>query len=139
MWKMVRVTTGQESRRRGTLALRPLLLALGAYHLALGALMVIAPRTFYDEVAAFPPYNDHFIRDISTFYLALGAVFLVAAARRAWQVPLLVFAVVQYALHVLNHVWDVSDTEPGWLGPVNLIVLALLTALLWWLLRRAQD
>ncbi len=133
------MTHEQESRRRGTLALRPLLLALGAYHLALGALMVIAPRTFYDEIAAYPPYNDHFIRDISTFYLALGALLIVAAARRAWQVPLLVLAVVQYALHVLNHIWDVSDTDPGWMGPVNLVVLALLTAGLWWLLRRAQQ
>jgi hypothetical protein len=135
---MLRVNTQSENTRRRDLALRPLLLALGLYHLALGAFMVIAPRTFYEEVAAYAPYNDHFIRDISTFYLALGALLVVAAARRAWQVPLLVLALVQYALHVLNHIWDVSDTEPGWLGPFNLVVLALLTGALWWLLRRAQ-
>lgn len=138
MGTMVRVSTQTENTRRRDLALRPLLLALGAYHLALGAFMVIAPRTFYDEIAAYPPYNDHFIRDISTFYLALGALLVVAAARRAWQVPLLVLALVQYALHVLNHVWDVSDTEPGWIGPFNLVTLGLLTAALWWLLRRAR-
>lgn len=132
------MSTQTEKATRRDLALRPLLLALGLYHLALGAFMLIAPRAFYEEVAAYPPYNDHFIRDISTFYLALGALLVVAAARRAWQVPLLVFALVQYALHVLNHVWDVSDTEPAWLGPFNLISLGLLTAALWWLLRRAQ-
>lgn len=127
-----------EERTRRNLALRPALLGLGAYHLALGVLMVVAPRTFFDEIAAYPPYNDHFIRDISTFYLALGVVLMVAAARRAWQVPLLVLALVQYVLHVLNHVWDVSDTEPAWLGPVNLVTLTLIAAALWWLLRRAE-
>jgi hypothetical protein len=124
--------------RRSSLALRPLLLALGIYHLAVGALMVLAPETFYEEVAGYPPYNDHFIRDISTFYLALGAVLIVAAARRAWQVPLLVLALVQYVLHVLNHVWDVSDTDPSWHGPANLVSLLLIAAAIWWLLRRAE-
>lgn len=130
-------TASGEPRGR-SLALRPLIAALGAYHLGLGVLMVLAPRTFYDEIAAFPPYNDHFIRDISTFYLAMGAVLLVAAVRRAWQVPLLVLALVQYALHVVNHAWDVSDTEPGWMGPVNLVSLLVVTAALWFLLRRAR-
>lgn len=124
--------------QRGSLALRPLLLVFGAYHLALGALMALAPRTFFDEIAAYGPYNDHYIRDVSTFYLALGAVLIVAAARRSWQVPLLAFAVIQYALHLVNHLWDVSDTDPGWLGPANLVSLALIAAALWWLLRRAR-
>ena len=132
------MTEHEREGRASRLALRPLLLALGSYHLVLGALMVIAPRTFYDEIAAFPPYNDHFIRDISTFYLAVGVLLLVAAARRAWQVPVLALALLQYSLHVLNHVWDVSDTDPGWLGPANLVVLGLITAGLWWLLRTAQ-
>jgi hypothetical protein len=119
--------------------MRPLLLVAGAFHVALGVFMVAAPRTFFDEVGAYPPFNDHYIRDIATFYLALGAVFVIAAARRSWQVPLLVFAVVQYSLHVFNHVWDVSDSEPAWLGPANLASLALSTAALWWLLRRASE
>ena len=38
---------------------------------------------------------------------------LVAVARTSWQVPLLVFALLQYALHVINHLWDVADSDPG--------------------------
>ena len=116
-------------------ALRPLLALVGAYHLALGAFMVLAPRTFFDDIATYGAYNDHYIRDIATFYLALGAVLLVAVARTAWQAPLLVFAIVQYALHVLNHVWDVGDTNPGWIGPANLVSLALICVVLVWMLR----
>ena len=113
--------------------------ALGAYHLLLGLWMAVAPRRFYDDIASYAPYNDHFIRDLATPYLALGAVLLVAAARRAWQVPLLVFAIVQYVLHLINHVIDVGDTDPGWLGPFNAISLAAVTALLWWALRRTHT
>lgn len=109
--------------------------ALGAYHLIIGAAMALAPRRFFDDIAAYGAYNDHYIRDVATFYVALGAVLVVAAARTSWQIPLLVFALVQYGLHVVNHLIDIGDTEPGWLGPFNAVALALVTALLWSLLR----
>ena len=116
-------------------ALRPVLALLGVYHLLLGAVMVIAPRTFFDEIAHYGVYNDHYIRDVATFYLALGGCLLVAVGRASWQVPLLTFALVQYALHVLNHVWDVADAEPAWIGPANLVSLALIAVLIGWLVR----
>jgi hypothetical protein len=121
------------------IALRPLLALLGLYHLALGVVMVVAPRTFFDEFAAYGAFNDHYIRDVATFYLALGVVLLVAVARTSWQVPLLAFALLQYALHVLNHLWDVGDADPGWIGPANAISLALIAAVIAWLLRGARD
>ena len=121
------------------IALRPLLALLGAYHLLLGVAMVAAPRTFFDDVATYGAFNDHYIRDAASFYLALGAVMLVAVARTSWQTPLLAFATLQYALHVLNHLWDVSDTDPGWLGPANAAALALIALLLFWLLRGGRE
>jgi hypothetical protein len=117
--------------------MRPLLALLGAYHLALGTVMVVAPRAFFDEVAAYGAYNDHYLRDVATFYLALGAVLLVAVARASWRVPLLAFTTLQYALHVVNHLWDVADADPAWLGPANIVSLALIGGLAAWLLRRA--
>ena len=115
--------------------MRPMLLALAAGHAAVGALMVLSPRTFFDELAGYPPFNDHFIRDIATYNLAYAAAFVTAAAKSAWRAPVLTLAAIQYTLHVLNHVWDVADTDPAWQGPVNLVVLGLVTAALWWLLR----
>jgi hypothetical protein len=123
--------------RAARLALRPLLLLAGAYHLLLGVFMVAAPRTFFDEIAAYGPYNDHYIRDNASIYLAMGVMLLLAAARRSWQVPVLFFCLVQYGFHILNHVWDVSDADPSWLGPMNLVVLLLIGAGLWWLWRQA--
>jgi hypothetical protein len=121
--------------RMHRIALRPLLALLGIYHLLLGAAMVVAPRTFFDDVATYGAFNDHYIRDVATFYVALGAVLLVAVAKTSWQTPLLAFATIQYALHVLNHLWDISDTDPGWLGPANALSLALIGVVLFWLLR----
>ena len=121
------------------IALRPLLALLGAYHLLLGVAMVAAPRTFFDDVATYGAFNDHYIRDVATFYLALGVVMLVAVAKASWQTPLLAFATLQYVLHVLNHLWDISDTDPGWLGPANAAALALIAALLFWLLRGGRE
>jgi hypothetical protein len=125
--------------RMHRIALRPLLALLGAFHLLLGAAMVAAPRTFFDDVATFGAFNDHYIRDVASFYLALGVVLLVAVARTSWQAPLLAFATLQYVLHVLNHLWDVSDTDPGWLGPATAAALALIAALLFWLLRGGRE
>src|SRR5665809_1350 len=121
--------------RMHRLALRPLLAILGLYHLLLGVAMVAAPRTFFDDVATYGAFNDHYIRDVASFYLALGVVMLVAVAKVSWQTPLLAFATLQYAFHLLNHLWDVSDTDPGWLGPANAAALALIGAVLFWLLR----
>jgi hypothetical protein len=121
------------------ITLRPLLALLGVYHLLLGIVMVVAPRTFFDQFAAYGSFNDHYIRDVATFYLALGAVLLVAVARTTWQVPLLFFALLQYALHVLNHLWDIGDADPGWIGPANVASLGLIAVVLAWLLRGARE
>lgn len=112
-----------------------LIAVLGAYHLALGALMALAPRRFFDAVATYGAYNDHYIRDVSTVYLALGVLLLAAASRPGWQAPLLAFAALQYALHLVNHLIDIGDADPGWLGPFNAVALALVLALTAWLLR----
>lgn len=124
--------------RAARLALRPLLVAAGAYHLLLGLFQAVAPEQFFEKIASYGAYNDHYLRDTATFYLALGIVLMVAAVRRSWQVPVLAFTVVQYLLHVVNHIVDIADSEPGWHGPVNAITLALIGIALFWLLRTAQ-
>jgi hypothetical protein len=118
--------------------MRPLLVALGAYHLALGALMTIAPGTFFEELAAYGVQNDHYIRDNATFNLALGVVMLVAVRRVSWRVPVLAFAALQYGLHVINHAVDVGESDPGWIGPFNLVSLALIGVLIAWLWRQEE-
>ena len=119
--------------------MRVLVLAAGALHLAAGLLMALAPRSFYDQVGTFPPFNAHYLRDLATWYVAFGVALLLAVRRPAWQLPLLVLVGLQYALHVVNHVIDIVDPEPAWKGPVTLASLVLIGGLLAWMGRRAAP
>ena len=116
--------------------MRPLLFAFGVGQLLLGLLLWLTPGFFYDEIGPYPPRNDHDMADVATFYLALGAVALLAVRRERWRVPVLTLALIQYALHSLNHLIDIGDSDPSWLGPANFVSLVLTTALLGWMLTR---
>jgi hypothetical protein len=118
---------------------RPLLIAFGVGQLLLGLLLWLTPGFFYDEIGPYPPRNDHYMADLATFYLALGAVALVAVRRERWRVPVLTLALIQYALHSLNHLIDIGDSDPSWLGPANFVSLVLTTALLGWMLTHERE
>jgi hypothetical protein len=119
-------------------ALKPVLLVFAGAQLALGLGLWLAPTAFYDHVGPYGPRNDHYMADLATFYIALAAAAFVAALRPAWRVPVLALAIVQYALHTLNHLIDIGNADPSWLGPANFISLLLTTALLVGLLRVAR-
>jgi hypothetical protein len=116
--------------------MRPLLIAFGAVQLVLGLLLWLTPGFFYDEIGPFGPRNDHYMGDVATWYLALGAATLLAVRREAWRVPVLALALIQYALHSLNHLIDIGESDPGWIGPADFASLTLTTMLLAWMLRR---
>ena len=107
-----------------------LLLALGAAQLGLGSWMALTPASFYARLAPFGVRNEHLLRDLSTVSLTLGVAALLAAARPTWRVPVLAITLIQFTLHTLNHLLDIGQAEPGWLGPTNALVLALATAAL---------
>ena len=117
-----------------------LLLALFAVaQLVLGLLLWITPGFFFEEIGPYGTRNDHYMGDVATWYIALGVAMLVAARRASWRVPVLVLALVQYALHSLNHLIDVGESDPGWLGPANLASLVLTTLLLGAMLRAQRE
>lgn len=116
--------------------LRPAILLLGAGHLALGAYMALAPGSFFEKIAGFGARNDHFVRDVSTYNIAYGAVLLVASARPSWRLPVLAFGALQYVLHAINHLIDIDKAHPKSSGPLDFISLSL-TALVLLLLVRA--
>jgi hypothetical protein len=115
--------------------MRALLAAFAAVQVLTGALLWLAPGFFHEEVGPYGVRNDHYMGDLATWYLALGAAAFVAVRESAWRVPVLALSFIQFALHSLNHLIDVSEAEPEWLGPANLISLVLTTLLLGWMLR----
>lgn len=50
----------------------------GGFLLAFGVWAMTAPRSFFDALAAFDPYNQHLLQDIGAFQIGLGAVLLIA-------------------------------------------------------------
>lgn len=111
---------------------------LGLGQGATAALALLAPRTFFadfpasgaDWVSAFPPFNEHLVRDYGSSYLALAALALVAAwraERRLMRVALgvwLVAAVPHLAFHAAH-----AGRPDGAGGAASLATLALNVAL----------
>jgi len=104
--------------------------AYGGLQLAQGAFMALAPGAFFDAIGPFGDQNDHYIRDASTWSLALGALCLLAAARSAWRLPVLALAALQAGLHTINHLIDVGEASSTAIGVFDAVSLALLTVLL---------
>ena len=46
---------------------------------------------------------------------------------------------MQYGLHALNHLLDIGDSDPGWLGPADFVLLTGLTAVLAYFLHLAAG
>ena len=71
----------------------------------LGLWGFIAPRSFFDAVATFEPYNQHFTQDVGTFQVGFGVTLLVAvlSARTDGLAVALLGTGVGSALHAVSH------------------------------------
>jgi hypothetical protein len=119
--------------------MRWLFLAFAVGQIVLGLLLWLTPGFFHDSIGPYGARNDHYMGDVASWYLALGAVALIALRRESWRVPVLGLSFIQYALHSLNHLIDVNEADPSWLGPANLVSLVLTTLLLGWMLRSPEG
>lgn len=74
--------------------------------MALGLWALIGPASFFEQVARFEPYNQHFLQDIGAFQIGLAAVLLLPLTFRAADaltVGLLAVGVGS-AAHLVSHV-----------------------------------
>jgi peptidoglycan/LPS O-acetylase OafA/YrhL len=102
---------------------RAVLVVLGVSQLAIAIWMVASPGSFFDAIAGFGERNDHYVRDVATFMFAIGVGLLIAARRASWRLPVLVIAGVWYLAHAVNHLFDIGDSDPGWVGPADFAAL----------------
>ena len=112
--------------------------ALAGVQLVIGLAQVVAPGSFYDAVANFGPRNDHFLRDVASYYLASAVALAIAATRPSWRAPVLALVGVQYVLHTIGHVFDSGKADPSWVGPVDVATLAIGVVLIGGLYREAS-
>ena len=87
------------------MAIRLMLLILGAFHVGNGLWMLAAPEAWYAAVpgvAMTGPLNHHFISDVALAFLASGGGLVLGATNRPWAA---VAGAAWPALHALLHIW----------------------------------
>jgi predicted anti-sigma-YlaC factor YlaD len=114
----------------------PVLLVVGVSQLIVGVWAFVAPGSFYDTIATFPPQNDHFLKDIGSWNVGLGLAAVIASRTPSWQRGMLAVLTVQFALHAVSHAIDVGVAEPESQGVSTLVLQIAGTLVLGGLLAR---
>jgi len=113
---------------------RIILVAMALFGLVPGAWAAAAPESFYWDfpkirsawVSSDGPFNEHLIRDIGAFFLALGILALIAAisgrllAARLAGMAWLVFGTVHAAYH-FTHLHVYPESIDQWLNVVSML------------------
>ena len=89
-------------------------LVAGLLTLGAGLWAFIGPRSFYDAVATFPPYNRHLIHDIGAFQIGLGATVLLGLRWRDTLLVVLTGYAAGAVVHAVSHIierqaWEGSE------------------------------
>lgn len=105
--------------------------AAGALFGLQGVWAFVVPRSFFDTLATFEPYNPHFVRDIGTIQIGVGVAAVVGALRVSAVVAGLSGLAAFQVLHVASHVIDRdAGGRPGFDIPaLSLIAVLTLVAL----------
>jgi len=119
-------------------ALRAVLAVIAAYHVAMGALALFAPDTFFDEIGAYGVENSHYIGDVGAFFLAFGVAVGIAVARPSWRAPLLWLGALWYGFHALNHAFDTDEARSEGRGWADTLLIAVGAVAAGWLARVSE-
>lgn len=112
--------------------------ALGAFHLVLGLYQFFFPGSFFFRIGEYGDENTHYVGDVASFTLAFGIALLVAVGRPSWRAPTLLLGAVWYAIHAINHLFDIGEASSQATGIVQTLLIALGSGLLFWLARAAE-
>ena len=96
------------------------------FWLGSGAWAFLAPQSFFDQLATFPPYNEHLLHDIGAFSIGLGAVIVFALMRLPALRSALLGVGVGSVVHVVSHIVD-YDLKPDPMDVAGLAVIAAVT------------
>jgi hypothetical protein len=102
------------------------------YFVVFGCWALLLPRSFFDRIATWPPFNEHLILDAGTLQLGIGIGLAVALMRRWSRLAPLIGAAVAALLHVVSHVVDYGEggrsSDPYALGVIAVIICVALFA-----------
>lgn len=97
------------------------------FYVVLGLWAFAAPRSFYDTVATYPPYNEHLFHDLGAFQLGLGAAALAGLLFADALTAVLTGIAAGSVLHEVSHITDRMlggrPSDPYTVGAVALVVV----------------
>lgn len=97
-----------------------------------GAWALLAPHSFFEVVARYPPYNEHLFHDLGAFQLGLAAAFLAAIDGRDGLGVALWAGAVGGTVHAGSHWVDAHlggrATDPALVTLLALVLLGGLAA-----------
>jgi hypothetical protein len=98
-------------------ALQTVLAVIAIYHVVTGALALIAPDTFFEQIGHYGVENSHYVGDVGAFILAFGVAVGISVVRPSWRAPVLWLGALWYGFHALNHAFDTGEAKSearGW-------------------------
>ena len=104
--------------------------AIGLVITGIGLWALIAPHSFYDGLATYPPYNEHLLHDLGAFQLGIGVTVLAALRWSDARAVALLGFLVAGGVHAVNHGTDLHLGGHGsdrWL--LGILALLALVAL----------
>jgi hypothetical protein len=122
----------------GERTLKAVLAFVALYHVALGAMQLLAPGTFFDEIGSYGVENSHYIGDVGAFTLAFGIAVGIAVTRPSWRAPILWLGALWYGLHALNHAFDTDEARSEARGWADTLLIAFGAVGAAWLARVSE-
>jgi hypothetical protein len=104
--------------------LRAVLAVIAAYHVLTGAMALVAPDTFFEQIGRYGIENSHYVGDVGAFTLAFGVALAIAIVRPSWRVPILGFAALWYGFHAINHAFDTGEARSEARGWADTLLIA---------------
>lgn len=96
------------------------------FFIVAGVWALADPQSFYDTLAEWPPYNEHFLHDVGAFQLGLGATLLIALRARDGLFVALAGASVGAVAHAIAHFIDQGEGGKDTDAPFMAVVAVLL-------------
>jgi drug/metabolite transporter (DMT)-like permease len=112
----------------GSTFVRGVCLVAGLFLLVFGIWALAAPKSFFDQIAQYPPYNRHLFHDIGSFQMGIGAALLGALVWTDGVFIALFGAAVGSVAHEYSHIVDRDlggkSTDPIFIGIVAVLLVA---------------
>lgn len=99
-----------------------------AIYLVFGIWAFAAPESFYENIATYPPYNEHLFHDLGAFQIGIGvaalAGLLLSDALAAVLAGVAAGSLMHGVSHVVDHDLGGRASDPWTVSLIGLVTLA---------------